>query len=173
MAYANTYRYALGNPTDQTDPLGLFPCEPWSVMALDWLLGRGARNRTYGDGSPQVADVKRLPPVQMALVLYRLKNADEMSKDCCKVSNLQPFTDYRWKFNANRFIQGAMDGSCAWHFLDTLAINIYPVSCKRVRFVITNNSDTTSFFAGMAPTVYGNVPGGRIHQTYTWEQEAE
>jgi hypothetical protein len=158
-----------GSPTEFNDPLGWASCAPWLGMARDWFLGRGARERQYGEGSPQVEDLKRLPPVRHAVLAYRTKNVDELTNGtCCKASNLQPLTGYRWEFNTSRFIHASMNGSCAWHFLGTFAINVYPIDCKTAQVVVTNSSDTHSFFAGHGPVRRGNVLGGQIFQLYSW-----
>jgi RHS repeat-associated protein len=137
LAGLSTYSYVKANPIDSVDPVGLLPvglvpCQPWGAWHSIGCLGSGRRNRIYGPDSIQVAEIKQLPPVRAALVAYRLKNVEEMDKACCSTSKLQPLTGFRWRFNLDRFAEATMDGSCAWHFLGTFAINVNPVDCKTV-----------------------------------------
>jgi len=72
-------------------------------------------------------------------------------------------------FGLRGYIQATMMGSCAWHFIGSMAVNVYPISCKKVRIVVTNNSSFTSFTYGKGPSWNGG-PGGNFHQTYEWEE---
>ena len=73
----NTYAYVANRPLQATDPLGLFLCDDWKWMAVDWALGLGSNNRTYGDFSDQVGEVRGLPMVNWARQRYREKKQGE------------------------------------------------------------------------------------------------
>jgi RHS repeat-associated protein len=162
----NTYAYVASRPTMATDPWGLFLCDDWKWMAFDWATGLGDHNRTYGDESDQVQQIKNLPPVAAARQLYQQKNAGA-TNGCCVGSKLQGVSDYAARFGIPQFIQATMQGNCAWHFVGSFRIDIAPVSCTQARFTVTNNSSFTSFAYGLGPSWNGG-PMGNFYQSYTW-----
>lgn len=166
----NTYAYVANGPLQFTDQYGLMLCGDWGWMAIDWALGLGSRNRTYGGFSDQAREVAALPPVAAARQLYRQKNASAMGMGrCCSKSKLQPVTNYAARFGVHQFIAATRLRSCAWHFLGSFRIDIYPISCTQARFVVTNNSSFTSFAAGHGPS-WSHGPGSNFFQTYTWDE---
>jgi hypothetical protein len=158
-----------GNPIQFFDQLGLMPCGDWGRMAIDWALGLGSRDRTFGDFSDQANEVTHLPPIEIARLLYKQKNGAEQSKGCCDASKLRSVTDVGAKFRWSEFKQATLMGSCAWHYLGSFDINVYPVSCTKARFVVKNNSSFKSFLYGIGPSWSGG-PMGNLLQTYTWEE---
>ena len=163
----NTYSYVRSMPIQFTDQFGLLFCGDWGWMAVDWALGLGSRNRTYGQESDQVQQIAQLPPVDAARQLYRQKNSSAKG-GCCDASKLQPVTDYAAKFGFRQFMSATFT-SCAWSFVGSFGIDIYPLSCTKARVVVTNNSSFTSFSAGMGPS-WIKGPGSNLLQTYTWDE---
>ena len=173
MSGNNLYKYANASPMNFTDPLGLFLCDDWKWMALDWFLGTGSRNRWYDGFSDQVQDIRNLPPIKEAKGFYRNKNKDKLSDDCCQPSDLAPVTNYAAKFGFKEFILATVNGSCAWHFLGRFGIEIYPgYSCREVKITVTNNSSLKSFFYGLPPDGAGGTSGmvSHFYQTYEWRE---
>jgi RHS repeat-associated protein len=166
----NTYLYAGAKPTFGVDPLGLFLCDDWKWMALDWALGRGSRNRGYDDFSDQVRDIRRIPAVARAKALYRQKNEAALADPCCKQSALVPYENFAAKFGPKEFIWSTLNGSCAWHFVGSFRIDIYPGStCREVQIVASNKSSFTSFSYGQLGS-WESGPGGDFQQTYSWKE---
>jgi RHS repeat-associated protein len=164
----NGYGYAAGRPTMATDPRGLFLCDDWKWMAFDWATGLGSRNRTYGEESDQVQQLKNLPVVNWARQRYQQKNAGNKGP-CCDATKLQGVTDVGSKFGIPQFIQATMQGNCAWHFVGSFSLNVTPISCSQARFTVTNNSSFKSFSYGVGPA-WNSGPMGNLYQTYTWEE---
>ena len=165
----NTYSYVANRPLQATDPFGLFLCDDWKWMAVDWALGLGSSDRTYGSGSDQVAQLQHLPAVDWARQRYLQKNSSQKSGGCCDASKLQGVTDVGSRFGISQFIQATMQGNCAWHFIGSFDLNVIPISCTQARFTITNNSSFTSFSYGLGPSWQGG-PMGNFRQTYTWDE---
>jgi RHS repeat-associated protein len=164
----NTYGYVGGRPTMATDPRGLLFCDDWKWMAIDWALGLGDRNRTYGAESDQVQRLKNLPAVNWARQRYQQKNANAKN-GCCDASRLQDVANVKSSFGISEFIQATMQGNCAWHFIGSARVDVTPISCTQARFKLTNNSSFTSFSYGLAPSWNGG-PMGNFYQTYTWDE---
>ena len=152
-----------------TDPYGLFLCDDWKWMALDWALGLGSRDRTYGPDSDQVAQLKNLPMVNWARQRYLQKNAAAKQTGCCSASSLQSVTNVASKFGVPQFIRATMEGNSAWHFIGSFSLDVTPISCSQARFTITNNSSFKSFTYGKGPSWNGG-PMGNFYQTYTWDE---
>jgi RHS repeat-associated protein len=163
----NTYSYVRGMPIQLSDQFGLMACGDWGWMAIDWALGTGSRNRTYGPESDQAQQIAQLPPVDGARQLYRQKNSAAKGS-CCDASKLQPVTNYAAKFGFRQFMTATFT-SCAWSFVGSFRIDIYPLSCTKARFVVTNNSSFTSFAYGIGPS-WTHGPGSNFLQTYTWDE---
>jgi RHS repeat-associated protein len=166
----STYAYVGGNPIQFFDQLGLMLCGDWGWMAIDWALGLGSKNRTFGESTDQAIAVSHLPPIETARTLYKQKNGAEQSSSCCDVSKLQAVTDVAAKFGLSGFIHATLMGSCAWHYIGSFDINVYPISCKRARFVVKNNSSFRSFMYGVGPS-WSSGPMSNLFQTYTWEED--
>jgi RHS repeat-associated protein len=167
----NTYGYVLQNPIMLSDSLGLFPCNDWGWMAVDWALGLGIKERHYSVESNQLQDIRQLPPIGMAKQLYQQKNSAELSKgDCCNPSNLQSYTNYPAKFGLPQFAWATALQSCAWHFTGSFSVDVYPVSCKRVRLHVRNVSSFTSFSAGLGPS-WNSGPMSNTSQDYNWTED--
>jgi RHS repeat-associated protein len=167
----NTYGYVLQNPIMLSDSLGLFPCNDWGWMAVDWALGLGIKARHYSVESNQLQDIRQLPPIGMAKQLYQQKNSAELSKgDCCNPSNLQPYTNYAAKFGLPQFAWATALQSCAWHFTGSFSVDVYPVSCKRVQLHVRNVSSFTSFSAGLGPS-WNSGPMSNTSQDYNWTED--
>jgi len=153
-----------------SSPRNWMPCGDWGWMFVDWALGLGSKDRFYSGFSDQTEQIRRLPPIQKALDAYKLKNTVELNNASCDIKNLQSLTDYKVSFNIPRVWWATRHGSCSWHFVGSFAVNIYPVSCRRVRFEVKNKSSFTSFSYGIGPH-WGEGPMSDIDQTYTWEQD--
>ena len=187
----STYGYVGGSPIQRYDSSGLFWCDDWGAMALDWALGTTPvnralgnnlpRTRSYGEESDQVADVRALPPIAIAKERYRAKNASQLGSDCCDPSKLQPWVstpqDNPGHFGPMEFLWATAHQNCAWHFLGSFGIAVDPVSCTRARFAVTNVSSRESFFRylkylgakSLPPNATSGV-GANLTQTYSWEE---
>jgi hypothetical protein len=144
-------------------------CDDWGWMAIDWALGLGSRNRTYGDGSDQARDVAGLPGVEKARQAYRRKNAGAKG-ECCDPGKLQSVTNWKASFGWSGYLGATWRRSCAGHFIGSYRVDIFPISCNRARIRVTNNSSFTSFAYGLGPSWSGG-PGGNFYQTYEWEEQ--
>ena len=165
----STFGYVAGAPLRFSDPLGLILCGAWGDMAIDWALGKGSRNRFYGDGSSQSSEVKGLPPSRDAIAYYKKKNANELAKPCCDPTKLDPVTNYAAKFGVTQLGQAIAAKSCAWNYIGSYRLDVIPIDCKSVRVFATNNSSFTSFSYGLGPS-WTNGPMSNFYQTYSWDE---
>ena len=139
-------------------------------MAIQWAIGGGDRNVQYGDESDQSQDVRNIPTLNWARNRYREKNEKEEEKgSCCDKNKLQSVTNVKSSFGVIRYIEAGFT-SCAWSFLGSFRVDVYPVSCHQAKFVVTNNSSFTSFTGGIFPSWNNNGPMSNFYQTYTWEE---
>lgn len=168
LAGPSTYAYVGNGPFVASDPEGLMFCRDWGWMAIQWALGIGDRDVVYGDGSDQSQEVRKIPTVEKARDLYRAKN-DGAKGPCCDKTKLRPVTNVRASFGITRYFRATFT-SCAWSFIGSFRIDVYPESCQRARFRVTNNSSFTSFSAGIGPS-WEKGPMSNFYQTYTWEED--
>lgn len=169
LAGPSTYGYVGNGPLVTSDVRGLMFCRDWGWMAIQWALGIGDRNVTYGPFSDQSQEVRRIPTIDAARQLYLHKNQKEIAKGaCCDKSKLQPVTNFARRFGLRQYLQATFT-SCAWSFLGSFSIEIYPESCHQAKFIVKNNSSFKSFSAGIGPSwEYG--PMSNFRQTYIWEE---
>lgn len=133
-------------------------------MAIDWALGVGPANRTFGQGTIQVADMADAPGVNEAREYFYQKNAAAISSG----GPLQPVTNYRAGFGLWDLLTTS---SPTQQFVGSYAINVSPVS-NGLEFTLTNNSSFTSFAYGKMESWERSSfgPGGNMRQTYTWRE---
>lgn len=165
----NTFTYVGQSPLRFIDPTGLILCDDWGWMTINWFAGLAPRKKVYGPNTPQTSEVRRLPPIAGAKDLYRQKNAAELSSPCCDPSKLVPVTDYAVKFGPLRLLISLAMQSCAWNFIGSFDINIYPAGCKHIDVAVSNNSSFTSFSYGLGPS-WQRGPMSDFRQIYTWNE---
>src|SRR3989442_4844271 len=93
MARAKWLEGQMGN--NAVAPSGFGGWLTVAGMFVDWVTGRGPETRTFGEGTPQVADMKSAPGIAEARSRFYQKNAHAIE---CRCEPLQPVTDIDARF---------------------------------------------------------------------------
>ncbi len=135
-----------------------------ALMTADWVLGRGASDRSFGSGSVQVDDMNDAPGVNAARDRFYAKNADAIATG----GALQPVQNWRASFGIWDILKTI---SPTQQFVGSYRVDIYP-SGSNMQFTLTNNSSFKSLSYGQAPawerSSFG--PGGNMRQIYKWSE---
>ena len=172
----NTYGYVGGNPLNLIDPKGLEGASfGWFMgMLFDWEFGRGPDIRFFGPNSPQSADLRNLPGVDLIREEFYSKHGDKL-KNSCDCSNIR-YTDGKVSFGHEGFGSALSDGNWTFLFVGRFNVNItVSKDCSKLRFVARN---TTSF---QSYVMFGRkwVPewergsfsfAGNMRQFYWWDE---
>jgi hypothetical protein len=141
------------------------------VNALEWALGIGPDNKSYGGNSVQSREMMNAPGVNDARAYYLNRFGTAISAGAVDLTG-KNVTNYVGSFGVPQFVSATLELNATEHFIGSYSIDIYGGPNGTATFVLTNNSSFTSFAYGIGPNwerrTFG--PMGNMRQTYQWTE---